>query len=113
MTLTEQKLLGALKRCEAIVSTDLGPPSWDWIRSVIADAEFPKHSEEPSIERAARVWGRPENYGYAMQANICTLIGRLIYTLEIAQTELLCANSNPGTRAEIAAAVAPLLSELQ
>jgi len=32
------ELLHALKRCEAMVSTDAGPPNWDWIREVIAKA---------------------------------------------------------------------------
>lgn len=34
-------LLEALKRCEAMVSTDQGPPDWDWVRSVIAKATTP------------------------------------------------------------------------
>ena len=32
-------MLTALKRCEAMVSTDQGPPNWDWVREVIAKAE--------------------------------------------------------------------------
>lgn len=31
-------MLDALKRCEAMVSTDQGPPNWDWVREVIAKA---------------------------------------------------------------------------
>jgi hypothetical protein len=31
-------LLEVAKRCEAMVSTDQGPPDWDWIRSVIKKA---------------------------------------------------------------------------
>lgn len=31
-------MLAALKRCEAMVSTDQGPPNWDWVREVIAKA---------------------------------------------------------------------------
>ncbi len=33
------ELLQALKRCEAMVSTDQGPPNWDWVREVISKAE--------------------------------------------------------------------------
>ena len=31
-------LVAALARCEAMVSTDQGPPNWDWIRSVLKNA---------------------------------------------------------------------------
>ena len=31
-------LVEALARCEAMVSTDQGPPNWDWIRSVLKKA---------------------------------------------------------------------------
>lgn len=31
-------LLEALQRCEAMVSTDQGPPNWDWVREVISKA---------------------------------------------------------------------------
>lgn len=33
-----KELIAALKRCEEMVSTDNGPPNWDWIREVIAKA---------------------------------------------------------------------------
>jgi hypothetical protein len=36
------ELLSALKRCEAMVSSDQGPPNWDWIREVIAKVESRK-----------------------------------------------------------------------
>ena len=32
------ELLEVAKRCEAMVSTDQGPPDWDWIRSVVSKA---------------------------------------------------------------------------
>ncbi len=31
-------MLEALVRCEEMVSTDKGPPDWDWVRSIIAKA---------------------------------------------------------------------------
>jgi len=33
------EILLALKRCEAMVGTDQGPPNWDWVREVISKAE--------------------------------------------------------------------------
>ncbi|MFA7308101.1 MAG: hypothetical protein WC026_15675 [Hyphomicrobium sp.] len=32
------ELVEALARCEAMVSTDQGPPNWDWVRSVLKTA---------------------------------------------------------------------------
>jgi hypothetical protein len=32
-------MLEALKTCEEMVSTQNGPPNWDWVRQVIAKAE--------------------------------------------------------------------------
>jgi len=33
------ELIAALERCEAMVSADLGPPDWDWVRDVLAKAK--------------------------------------------------------------------------
>jgi hypothetical protein len=32
------ELVEALERCEAMVSTDQGPPNWDWVRGVLKKA---------------------------------------------------------------------------